>query len=155
MFTRSIVRNTHDWFHKIYLGVRWDIGDVEHFLGIQCCAEIAISTIQSVKTDNLKRDTIRLGALNRFEPELDFSGEGTLFWDIPPAAQFGMFRIEPDFRQIKFGINHRPDTMLVIKQEKELYQTYGSNLLGAIIGGACEYISLVTGIKFLLGIFQY
>ncbi len=38
----------------------------------------------------------------------------------------------------------------LIKQEKELYQAYGSNLLGAIIGGACEYFSLVAGIKFLL-----
>lgn len=38
----------------------------------------------------------------------------------------------------------------LIKQEKNLYQAYGSNLLGAVIGGSCEYLSLVMGIKFLL-----
>ncbi|KJR43571.1 spermidine synthase-like protein [Candidatus Magnetoovum chiemensis] len=39
----------------------------------------------------------------------------------------------------------------LIKQEQEnLYQAYGSNLLGALIGGTFEYLSLITGIKFLL-----
>ena len=38
----------------------------------------------------------------------------------------------------------------LIKQEKNLYQAYGSNLLGAVIGGSLEYFSLVMGIKFLL-----
>jgi hypothetical protein len=38
----------------------------------------------------------------------------------------------------------------MIKQEKDLYQAYGSNLLGAVIGGSLEYFSLVMGIKFLL-----
>ncbi|MGB7946128.1 MAG: hypothetical protein WCH75_00460, partial [Candidatus Binatia bacterium] len=38
----------------------------------------------------------------------------------------------------------------LIKQEASLYQAYGSNLLGAVIGGSLEYFSLVMGIKFLL-----
>jgi hypothetical protein len=38
----------------------------------------------------------------------------------------------------------------LIKQEANLYQAYGSNLLGAVIGGSLEYFSLVMGIKFLL-----
>jgi len=38
----------------------------------------------------------------------------------------------------------------LIKQEKNLTQAYGSNLMGAVIGGASEYFSLVMGIKFLL-----
>ncbi len=38
----------------------------------------------------------------------------------------------------------------LIKQEKDLYQAYGSNLLGAVIGGSCEYLSLMLGIKSLL-----
>jgi SAM-dependent methyltransferase len=38
----------------------------------------------------------------------------------------------------------------LIRQEESLYQAYGSNLLGAVIGGSCEYLSIVTGLKFLL-----
>jgi len=38
----------------------------------------------------------------------------------------------------------------LIKREANLYQAYGSNLLGAVIGGSLEYFSLVMGIKFLL-----
>jgi hypothetical protein len=38
----------------------------------------------------------------------------------------------------------------LIKRENNLYQAYGSNLLGAVIGGSLEYFSLVMGIKFLL-----
>jgi SAM-dependent methyltransferase len=38
----------------------------------------------------------------------------------------------------------------LIKQEENLYQAYGSNLLGAVIGGSLEYFSLIMGIKFLL-----
>ncbi|EKD27069.1 MAG: spermidine synthase-like protein [uncultured bacterium] len=38
----------------------------------------------------------------------------------------------------------------MIKRELNLYQAYGSNLLGAMIGGASEYLSLLFGIKFLL-----
>jgi hypothetical protein len=38
----------------------------------------------------------------------------------------------------------------LIKQEESLYQAYGSNLLGAVIGGSLEYFSLIMGIKFLL-----
>ncbi len=38
----------------------------------------------------------------------------------------------------------------LIRQEHELYAAYGSNLLGAVIGGACEYLAIVTGMKFLL-----
>ncbi len=38
----------------------------------------------------------------------------------------------------------------LIKEEKFLYQAYGSNLLGAVIGGSCEYLSMVIGLKSLL-----
>lgn len=38
----------------------------------------------------------------------------------------------------------------LIKSEKQLYQAYGSNLVGAVIGGSFEYFSLVMGIKLLL-----
>ena len=40
----------------------------------------------------------------------------------------------------------------LIRREKKLYQAYGSNVLGAVVGGACEYLSLMFGFKFLLGI---
>ena len=40
----------------------------------------------------------------------------------------------------------------LIKSEKNLYQAYGSNVLGAVVGGVCEYLSLVMGFKFLLAI---
>lgn len=40
----------------------------------------------------------------------------------------------------------------LIKNEKNLYQAYGSNILGAVVGGVCEYLSLVFGFKFLIGI---
>jgi spermidine synthase len=38
----------------------------------------------------------------------------------------------------------------LIRSEANLYQAYGSNVLGAVIGGACEYTSMVFGFKFLL-----
>lgn len=38
----------------------------------------------------------------------------------------------------------------LIMREKKLYQAYGSNMLGAVVGGACEYVSMVMGFKFLL-----
>lgn len=38
----------------------------------------------------------------------------------------------------------------LIKEEADLYQAYGSNVLGAVVGGVCEYLSLVFGFKFLL-----
>lgn len=38
----------------------------------------------------------------------------------------------------------------LIKREHHLYQAYGSNLLGAMIGAACEYFSILLGIRFLL-----
>ena len=38
----------------------------------------------------------------------------------------------------------------LIKGEARLYQAYGSNVLGAVVGGAGEYLSLVMGFKFLL-----
>ena len=38
----------------------------------------------------------------------------------------------------------------LIKKEKNFYQAYGSNILGAVIGGVCEYFSLMFGFKFLL-----
>jgi hypothetical protein len=37
----------------------------------------------------------------------------------------------------------------LIKEEKNLFQAYGSNVLGAVVGGACEYLSLIFGFKFL------
>ncbi|PIQ96469.1 MAG: hypothetical protein COV67_09345, partial [Nitrospinae bacterium CG11_big_fil_rev_8_21_14_0_20_56_8] len=38
----------------------------------------------------------------------------------------------------------------LIREEKKLYAAYGSNLLGAMVGGTCEYLSLVMGFKFLI-----
>ena len=38
----------------------------------------------------------------------------------------------------------------LIKNEDKLYQAYGSNMLGAVVGGVCEYLSLMFGFKFLL-----
>jgi SAM-dependent methyltransferase len=39
---------------------------------------------------------------------------------------------------------------LLIRDETRFYQAYGSNILGAVLGGALEYLSLVLGFKFLL-----
>jgi hypothetical protein len=39
---------------------------------------------------------------------------------------------------------------ILIKNEPQLFQAYGSNVLGAVVGGACEYLSLFTGFKSLL-----
>jgi hypothetical protein len=39
---------------------------------------------------------------------------------------------------------------LLIRREADLYPCYGSNLLGAVVGGTCEYASLVFGFKALL-----
>lgn len=38
----------------------------------------------------------------------------------------------------------------LIRNEPELSSAYGSNLLGAVVGGACEYFSLVVGFRALL-----
>jgi SAM-dependent methyltransferase len=38
---------------------------------------------------------------------------------------------------------------MVIRDEPQLGQAYGSNILGAVTGGVCEYLSLVFGLKFL------
>jgi spermidine synthase len=38
----------------------------------------------------------------------------------------------------------------LIKEEEKLFQAYGSNILGAVVGGVCEYLSLIFGLKFLL-----
>lgn len=38
----------------------------------------------------------------------------------------------------------------LIQREENLYQAYGSNLLGAVMGGAFEYFSLMLGFKFLI-----
>jgi SAM-dependent methyltransferase len=38
----------------------------------------------------------------------------------------------------------------LVKEEPNLTQAYGSNVLGAMVGGACEYFSLVLGFKPLL-----
>ncbi len=40
----------------------------------------------------------------------------------------------------------------LIKDEQNLYQAYGSNILGAVVGGVCEYLSLMLGFKFILGL---
>jgi SAM-dependent methyltransferase len=40
----------------------------------------------------------------------------------------------------------------LIREEENLYQAYGSNVLGAVVGGACEYMSMLFGFKFLLGL---
>jgi hypothetical protein len=39
-----------------------------------------------------------------------------------------------------------------IKQSTSLARDYGTNLLGAMVGGVAEYLSLVTGFSFLLGV---
>ncbi|MEI6425264.1 MAG: hypothetical protein WCP55_23845, partial [Lentisphaerota bacterium] len=39
---------------------------------------------------------------------------------------------------------------ILIRNEPSLYQAYGSNLLGTVLGGACEYFSMIFGFKFLL-----
>ena len=36
-----------------------------------------------------------------------------------------------------------------IDNDKNLYKAYGSNLLGAMVGGVCEYLSLLYGFSFL------
>jgi hypothetical protein len=38
----------------------------------------------------------------------------------------------------------------LITDEPRLFEAYGSNVLGAVLGGAAEYLSLVTGFRFLL-----
>ncbi len=38
----------------------------------------------------------------------------------------------------------------LIKEEENFYQAYGSNVLGAVVGGVCEYFSLLVGFKMLL-----
>ena len=38
---------------------------------------------------------------------------------------------------------------IVIRDEPQLGQAYGSNILGAVTGGVCEYLSLVFGLRFL------
>ena len=40
----------------------------------------------------------------------------------------------------------------LIRDEDNLPQAYGSNVLGAVVGGAMEYLSLMMGFKFLLGV---
>jgi spermidine synthase len=38
---------------------------------------------------------------------------------------------------------------IVIRDEPQLAQAYGSNILGAVTGGVCEYLSLLFGLRFL------
>jgi hypothetical protein len=38
----------------------------------------------------------------------------------------------------------------LIKGEASFYEAYGSNILGAMVGGACEYLALVVGFRALL-----
>ena len=40
----------------------------------------------------------------------------------------------------------------LIRDEENFYQAYGSNVLGAVVGGICEYLSLLLGFKMLLAI---
>ena len=39
-----------------------------------------------------------------------------------------------------------------IKRSTSLPRDYGTNLLGAMVGGVAEYLSLVTGFSLLLGL---
>ena len=38
----------------------------------------------------------------------------------------------------------------LIENEHSFYQAYASNVLGAMVGGACEYLSLVVGFRLLV-----
>jgi hypothetical protein len=40
----------------------------------------------------------------------------------------------------------------LIEHETRLYEAYGSNVLGAVLGGTTEYLSLVFGFQFLLAV---
>jgi len=40
----------------------------------------------------------------------------------------------------------------LIGSETRLFEAYGSNVLGAVLGGAAEYLSLVAGFRFLLAV---
>ena len=40
----------------------------------------------------------------------------------------------------------------LISTESRLYEAYGSNVLGAVVGGSAEYLSLVFGFRFLLAL---
>jgi SAM-dependent methyltransferase len=40
----------------------------------------------------------------------------------------------------------------LIQHEERLYEAYGSNVLGAVLGGCAEYLSLVYGFRFLLAL---
>jgi hypothetical protein len=40
----------------------------------------------------------------------------------------------------------------LIENESRLYEAYGSNVLGAVLGGTAEYLSLVLGFRFLLAL---
>ncbi len=40
----------------------------------------------------------------------------------------------------------------LIENETRLYEAYGSNVLGAVLGGTAEYLSLILGFRFLLAV---
>jgi hypothetical protein len=40
----------------------------------------------------------------------------------------------------------------LIEREERLFEAYGSNVLGAVLGGSAEYLSLVLGFRFLLAL---
>ncbi len=40
----------------------------------------------------------------------------------------------------------------LISRETRLFEAYGSNVLGAVLGGAAEYLSLLIGFRFLLAL---
>jgi SAM-dependent methyltransferase len=75
-------------------------------------------------------------------------------WLTPPAALLGI--ASPLLRAALAGLVFLSPVFCaslvfahLIRAERDLPQAYGSNLLGAVVGGALEYVSLVTGIKAL------
>jgi hypothetical protein len=75
-------------------------------------------------------------------------------WLTPPAA---LFAIEaPLLRGVLAGLVFLSPVFFaslifahLIKDERDLPRAYGSNLLGAVVGGGLEYVSLAVGIKVL------
>ena len=90
---------------------------------------------------NVYATTATLGLLARFEmialpPEL---GILSSWWVIGVAVV--LYLAPVFFAALVFA--------MIIRDEPQLGQAYGSNILGAVTGGVCEYLSLVFGLKFL------
>lgn len=75
-------------------------------------------------------------------------------WLTPPSALLGI--ASPVLRAALAGLVFLSPVFCaslvfahLIRAERDLPRAYGSNLLGAVVGGALEYVSLVTGIKAL------